>query len=63
VARHCKRLIVEVNRNMSRVFGQSQIHVSEAAAIIENNTPLIAAGVSEPPEGLAIGSSLRFNRR
>ena len=47
-ARRCKRLIVEVNRNMPRVFGQSQIHVSEVAAIVENHVPLIEAGVAEP---------------
>ena len=56
-ARRCKRLIVEVNRNMPRVFGQSQIHVSEVAAIVENHVPLIEAGVAEPsPEGRAIGA-------
>jgi itaconate CoA-transferase len=56
-ARRCKRLIVEVNRNMPRVFGQSQIHVSEVAAIVENDTPLCEAGVVEPsPEGRAIGA-------
>lgn len=56
-ARRAKRLIVEVNRNMPRVFGQSQIHVSEVAAIVENHVPLIEAGVAEPSaEGRAIGS-------
>ena len=56
-ARRCKRLIVEVNRNMPRVFGQSQIHVSEVAAIVENHVPLIEAGVAEPSaEGRAIGA-------
>lgn len=56
-ARRAKRLIVEVNRNMPRVFGQSQIHVSEVAAIVENDVPLIEAGAAEPsPEGLAIGA-------
>jgi itaconate CoA-transferase len=55
-ARCAKRLIVEVNRNMPRVFGQSQIHVSEVAAIIENDVPLIEAGASEASaEGRAIG--------
>lgn len=55
-ARNCKRLIIEVNRNMPRVFGQSQIHVSEVSAIVENDVPLIEAGSAEPsPEGLAIG--------
>lgn len=55
-ARRCKRLIVEVNHNMPRVFGQSQIHVSEVAAIVEHDAPLAEAGVAQAsPEGLAIG--------
>ncbi len=56
-ARRCKRLIVEVNRNMPRVFGQSQIHISEVTTIVENDAPLIEAGAAEPsPEGRIIGS-------
>lgn len=56
-ARHCKRLIVEVNRNMPRVFGQSQLHVSEVAAIVENHVPLLEAGAAEPSaEGMRIGA-------
>ncbi len=39
-ARHCKRLIVEVNENMPRVFGDSLLHVSEVDAIVENHVPL-----------------------
>jgi len=55
-ARRAKRLIVEVNRNMPRVFGQSQIHVSEVAAVVENHVPLIEAGAAEPSaEGRTIG--------
>ncbi|WP_298366336.1 acetyl-CoA hydrolase/transferase C-terminal domain-containing protein [uncultured Bradyrhizobium sp.] len=55
-ARRAKRLIVEVNRHMPRIFGQSSIHVSEVSAIIENHLPLIEAGVAEAtPEGKAIG--------
>lgn len=56
-ARHCRRLIVEVNENMPRVFGQSQIHVSEVTSIVENSVPLIEAGVAETSEaGRAIGA-------
>ncbi|HBL45326.1 MAG TPA: 4-hydroxybutyrate--acetyl-CoA CoA transferase [Planctomycetaceae bacterium] len=56
-ARHCKRLIVEVNENMPRVFGQSQIHISEVTSIVENTVPLIEAGVAETSEaGRAIGA-------
>lgn len=56
-ARRCKRLLVEVNRNMPRVFGQSQLHVREVAAIVENHVPLLEAGDAPPsPEGRAIGA-------
>jgi len=41
-ARHAKRLIVEVNQHMPRVFGRSLLHVSEVAAIVENDVPLLA---------------------
>jgi itaconate CoA-transferase len=41
VARACDILIVEVNENMPRVFGENLIHVSEVDAIVENNVPLI----------------------
>lgn len=55
-ARCAKKLIVEVNRNMPRVFGQSQIHVSEVAAIVEHHVPLIEGGAVEPSAaGRAIG--------
>jgi itaconate CoA-transferase len=42
VARSCKNLIVEVNENMPRVFGQSLMHVTEVSSIVENNVPLIS---------------------
>ncbi len=55
-ARRAKRLIVEVNRNMPRVFGQSHVHISEVAAVVENHVPLIEAGAAEPSaEGRVIG--------
>ena len=41
VARCCKRLIVEVNKNMPRVFGDALLHISEVDAIIEHTAPLI----------------------
>jgi itaconate CoA-transferase len=37
VARAARRLIVEVNPNMPRVFGDSLLHVSEVDAIVESN--------------------------
>lgn len=45
VARSAKRLVVEVNANMPRVFGDSLLHISEVDALIENDSPL-----SEYPE-------------
>ena len=39
-ARHCKKLIVEVNEQMPRVFGDSLLHVSEVDAIVEKSSPL-----------------------
>lgn len=42
VARTAKRLIVEVNKNMPRVHGSgAELHVSEVAAIVENDVPLL----------------------
>ncbi len=40
-ARNCRRLIVEVNQNMPRVFGDSLLHISEVDAIVENHVPLM----------------------
>jgi itaconate CoA-transferase len=41
---------------MPRVFGQSHVHVSEVAAVVENHVPLIEAGAAEPSaEGRIIG--------
>lgn len=39
-ARAAKRLIVEVNPNMPRVFGDSLLHISEVDAIVENAVAL-----------------------
>lgn len=55
-ARVAKRLIVEVNRNMPRVFGDSLLHVSEVTAIVENTVPLVAVTPRAPlPEDEKIG--------
>lgn len=40
-ARHGRKLIVEVNENMPRVFGDSLLHVTEVDAIVENTVPLL----------------------
>ncbi|WP_309645753.1 acetyl-CoA hydrolase/transferase C-terminal domain-containing protein, partial [Phenylobacterium sp.] len=47
VARSARRLIVEVNANMPRVFGDSLLHVSEVDAIVEHNAPLLESPVHE----------------
>lgn len=55
-ARGAKRLLIEVNQNMPKVFGRSGIHISEVSAVVENHVPLIEGGASDPsPEGRAIG--------
>ncbi len=55
-ARCCKTLIVEVNPNMPRVFGDSLLHVSEVDAIVENDVPLLEATLALPkPEAETIG--------
>lgn len=48
-ARSANKLIVEVNRNMPRVFGESLLHISEVDAIVENDVPLFEAAY--PPAG------------
>ena len=40
-SRNCRRLIVEVNENMPRVFGDSLLHISEVDAVVENHVPLL----------------------
>jgi itaconate CoA-transferase len=54
--RSARSAIVEVNRNMPRVFGESLVHVTEANRIVENHVPLLES-VSRPPapEDDAIG--------
>lgn len=41
VARDCEILILEVNKNMPRVFGENLIHISEVSAVVENHVPLL----------------------
>lgn len=47
-ARHCRRLIVEVNPNMPRIFGDSLVHVSEVDPIVENEAPLMEVPPARP---------------
>jgi itaconate CoA-transferase len=58
-ARHCKRLIVEVNPRMPRVFGDSILHISEVDAVVENESALPEGVLAEPrPESDVIGRSI-----
>lgn len=58
-ARHCKRLVVEVNENMPRIFGDSLLHISEVDAIVENHVPLLEMIPPEPkPEDDTIGKCI-----
>ncbi len=58
-ARHCKKLIVEVNRNMPRVFGDSLLHISEVDAVVENDAPLLELRIASPkPEDDVIGPAI-----
>jgi itaconate CoA-transferase len=50
VARSARRLVVEVNRNMPRVFGESLLHISEVHAIVEHDAPLVEVGYPEPSD-------------
>lgn len=59
VLRHCDRVVVEVNRNMPRVFGDSLVHVSEVHAIVENHVPLVQIPYKTPDEdSLKIGKCI-----
>ena len=60
VARATKRLIVEVNQNMPRVYGAgAELHVSEVNAIVENNVPLLELPIRGPaPEDEVIGRTI-----
>jgi itaconate CoA-transferase len=58
-ARAAKRLIVEVNPNMPRVFGDSLLHVSEVDAIVENAVPLPDLAFPDPaPEDETIARTI-----
>jgi len=56
VARTARRLIVEVNPRMPRVFGDSLLHVNEVDAIVENEAPLLQVPPApSKPEDESIG--------
>ena len=50
MSRRCQRIVVEVNPRMPRVHGPAQIHVTEVAAIVENDTPLESFPVAPPKD-------------
>ncbi len=57
VSRTAKRVILEVNPNMPRVFGDSTVHVSNVTAIVEHTGPLLEAGKAPAtPQDEAIGA-------
>ncbi|HTP68449.1 MAG TPA: acetyl-CoA hydrolase/transferase C-terminal domain-containing protein [Dongiaceae bacterium] len=59
VLRHCDRVVVEVNRNMPRVFGDSLVHISEVHAIVENHVPLVQIPYKDPdPCSMKIGQCI-----
>jgi itaconate CoA-transferase len=47
-ARNCKKLIVEVNKYMPRVLGDSLLHISEVDAVVENHVPLLETAFPAP---------------
>lgn len=58
-AKTAKKLIVEVNKNMPRVFGDSLVHISQVTAIVENDAPLVALNPRAPlPEDEKIGEAI-----
>ena len=50
MSRRATRVVVEVNRHMPAVRGPARIHVSEVAAIVENDTPLEEFPVAPPKD-------------
>jgi itaconate CoA-transferase len=57
VSRKAERVIVEVNPNMPRVYGNCTVHVSQVTAIVENVAPLLQiAPMPIRPEDRAIGA-------
>lgn len=59
VLRNCDHVIVEVNRNMPRVFGDSLVHVSEVDAIVENDVPIVEVPYQLPdPDSMKIGKCI-----
>lgn len=50
VSKTAKRVILEVNPNMPRVFGDSTVHISRVTALVENDVPLLDVPKAKPQE-------------
>ncbi|WP_313004134.1 acetyl-CoA hydrolase/transferase C-terminal domain-containing protein [Brevundimonas sp.] len=51
-----RRVILEVNPHMPRVFGDCTVHVSQVTALVEHAAPLLEAGkAAQQPQDLIIG--------
>lgn len=58
-ARSCGTVIVEVNKNMPRVLGDTLLHISEVDFIVENHVALMEIQAPDPgPEDDVIGRSV-----
>jgi len=58
-ARSAKKLVVEVNPNMPRVFGASLLHISEVDAIVEHCAPLAEVHAPEmSPEEATVAATI-----
>jgi itaconate CoA-transferase len=56
VSKTARKIILEVNRCMPRVFGEGRIHISAVTALVENHVPITAIPpVALRPEDHAIG--------
>ncbi len=54
--RNSDRVVVEVNRNMPRVFGDSLVHISEVDVVTENHAPLVQIPYKKPDtDAMTIG--------
>ncbi len=59
LVRKGRRVIVEVNRNMPRTFGENLLHISQVDAVIEHDAPLMELPSHAPgPEDLLIGKAI-----
>ena len=56
VSRTARRVILEVNPHMPRVFGDCTVHVSNVDAVVENAAPLLEVPKAKPqPADTIIG--------